>query len=104
MDCSNQAEYFPDYNYDNAVFNPVKDVQTEDASRVLDILDSPDNSDDEGQNPGKDFSLPFALPREKEEMKNIASQILPVVDIQNLPPKLPKQEISSACEAFGRIK
>lgn len=82
--------------FEDHAFNPLKEAQADEASRFLDILDSPENSDDEGNNIRKDFSTPFAFGNDKEEVKNIASQICSIVRVDHLTSAVTKKEISTA--------
>ncbi|CAI2363175.1 unnamed protein product [Moneuplotes crassus] len=101
MDCFKPTEFMESIKLDDPAYTPLKEAQAEEASRFLDILDSPENSDTEEQDVTKDFSFPLGGIR--EESKSYEVPKYTVVRVDRLPQITKEQDIHLACELFGKI-
>ena len=103
MDYPKQGELDSEYRLEEALIDPLREPQPNEASRFFDYLDSPDNSDNEEIGKAKDFSKTFNLMKESEEIKSQTHLISNVVWIKNLPPKTSAMDIHKLWGQFGVI-
>ena len=104
MELASNTEIENSFNFDQIFSNPLQNPTSQQSSRFLDILDSPENSDNEEDVKEKEIPAPIEEAQESEESKNIGYFPTKVVLAKNLPAKTTELDLHSVCEVFGVVK
>ncbi|CAI2363692.1 unnamed protein product [Moneuplotes crassus] len=104
MDFESSSNFEQMFSFSTNFSDPLAFPSQSEKSRFLDILDSPENSDDEPEQVVEEPKKAVIKPKEPEESKNIGYFPTKVVLAKNLPAKTTELDLHSACESFGVVK